>query len=314
MFERYTEQARRVIFYARHEAVKAGHKEIETIDLLRGLGHEWPQLKKALDLSIRLYAAEKPHREKEDVPESWWPRVSGKIRSSSGEMIPFSEASKNALRYAVESAEHAESKVITIRHLLVGVSREDALISKLLAEEGVSPEDFPWPEKSESHPGPVRHQSVGIGYDYHRLVEGRKLILGGVEVPFGKGLTGHSDGDVLTHAICDALLGAAGLGDLGQHFPDTDPQWKDVSSLELLAQVLVFLKGKNLRVVQVDSVVMAERPKLAPHFDPMREMLAGALGLEPGQVNVKAKTTEGLGAVGRGEAMAAQAVALLESA
>ncbi len=153
---------------------------------------------------------------------------------------------------------------------------------------------------------------VGIGYDYHRLETGRKLVLGGVEIPFGKGLAGHSDGDVLTHAICDALLGAAGLGDLGQHFPDTDPKWKDASSLDLLARVVKMVGEKGLRVAQVDSVVIAEAPKLAPHCARMRETLARALGLDPAEVNVKAKTTEGLEAVGRGEAMAAQAVVLVD--
>ena len=155
---------------------------------------------------------------------------------------------------------------------------------------------------------------VGIGYDYHRLEAGRKLVLGGVEIPHSKGLAGHSDGDVLTHAICDALLGAAGLGDLGQHFPDTDPKWKGASSLKLLAQVVEMLRAKGLRPTQVDSVVLAEEPKLAPHFVRMLETLARVLGVEPAEVNVKAKTTEGLEALGRGEAMAAQAIALLESA
>ena len=155
---------------------------------------------------------------------------------------------------------------------------------------------------------------VGIGYDYHRLEAGRKLILGGVEIPHSKGLAGHSDGDVLTHAICDALLGAAGLGDLGQHFPDTDPKWKDALSLDLLARVVKLIGEKGLRVAQVDSVVITQEPKLAPHFVRMRETLARVLGVEPAEVNVKAKTTEGLEALGRGEAMAAQAIALLESA
>ncbi len=154
---------------------------------------------------------------------------------------------------------------------------------------------------------------VGIGYDYHRLVEGRKLVLGGVEIPFGKGLAGHSDGDVLTHAICDALLGAAGLGDIGQHFPDSDPQWKGADSMQFLARVVELLGEKGLRVAQVDCIVLAQEPKLAPHFARMRERLAKTLGIEQAQVNVKAKTTEGLEAIGRGEAMAAQAVALLES-
>jgi len=153
---------------------------------------------------------------------------------------------------------------------------------------------------------------AGIGYDYHRLVEGRRLILGGVEVPFTKGLSGHSDGDVLTHAIADALLGAAGLGDIGQHFPDTGPKWKGVNSLELLARVRDLLGEKGLRVAQVDSVVIAQEPKLAPYFERMRETLARTLGMEPARVNVKAKTTEGLEAIGRGEAMAAQAVVLVE--
>ena len=154
---------------------------------------------------------------------------------------------------------------------------------------------------------------VGLGYDYHRLVEGRKLILGGVEIPFPKGLAGHSDGDVLTHAICDALLGAAGLADIGQFFPDTDPKWKDASSLALLARVVEAVGEQGLAVVQVDTVIIAQQPKLARHFPRMREKLAEVLGVEPAQIGVKAKTTEGLEAIGRGEAMAAQAVALLES-
>jgi 2-C-methyl-D-erythritol 2,4-cyclodiphosphate synthase len=153
---------------------------------------------------------------------------------------------------------------------------------------------------------------VGIGFDYHRLTTGRKLKLGGVEIPFAKGLAGHSDGDVLTHAICDALLGAAGLGDLGQHFPDTDPQWKGANSLALLSRVVRLLGERGLHVAQVDSVVIAQEPKLAPYFARMQEALAQALGIEAANVNVKAKTTEGLEAIGRGEAMAAQAVALVE--
>jgi len=153
---------------------------------------------------------------------------------------------------------------------------------------------------------------LGLGFDYHRLVEGRKLVLGGVEIPHSKGLAGHSDGDVLTHALCDAILGAAGLGDLGQHFPDTDPQWNDANSLKLLARVVELAKQKGLRVAQVDTVVIAEQPKLAQYFDRIRSTLARVLGLDPAQVNVKAKTTEGLEAVGRGEAIAAHALAVLE--
>jgi 2-C-methyl-D-erythritol 2,4-cyclodiphosphate synthase len=154
---------------------------------------------------------------------------------------------------------------------------------------------------------------VGIGYDFHRLIAGRKLVLGGVGIPHNKGLAGHSDGDVLTHALCDAILGAAGLGDIGLHFPDTDPKWKDARSLDLLASVVKLVGGKGLRIAQVDAVVVAEQPKLSPWFSEMRETLGRILGLPPAQINVKAKTTEGLEATGRGEAIAAHAIVLLES-
>lgn len=154
---------------------------------------------------------------------------------------------------------------------------------------------------------------VGIGYDLHRLAEGRKLILGGVEVPFEKGPVGHSDGDVLAHAICDALLGAAGLGDIGKHFPDTDPKWRGVSSLLFLEHVRLLVHELGLRIAHIDAVVVIERPKLGPHFPAMRDALAKALGIRPEQINLKAKTNEGVDAVGRGEAVAAHAVATLES-
>ena len=152
---------------------------------------------------------------------------------------------------------------------------------------------------------------IGIGYDIHRLVEGRKLVLGGVEIPFEKGLLGHSDSDVLTHAICDALLGAAALGDIGTHFPDSDPRWAGASSLEFLSGVVELVTGKGYRVANVDATVMAERPKLMPYVQAMREKLASVLQIDVDHVNIKAKTNEGLESVGRGEAMAAQAVAVL---
>ena len=153
----------------------------------------------------------------------------------------------------------------------------------------------------------------GIGYDLHRLAAGRKLVLGGVEVPFEKGPVGHSDGDALAHAICDALLGAAGLGDMGTHFPDTDPKWKDTHSLRFLEHVRGLLAERRLRIMHLDAIVITERPKLGPHFAAMREALAQALGIEASRINLKAKTNEGVGAVGRGEAIAAQAIATLES-
>lgn len=152
---------------------------------------------------------------------------------------------------------------------------------------------------------------IGMGYDIHRLVEGRPLVLGGVEIPFEKGLLGHSDSDVLAHAIADAMIGAVALGDIGTHFPDTDPQYKGISSLELLTRVTDLIEEHGLQLANLDSVILAERPRLAPHIPDMRRQLASALKVAAERVSVKAKTGEGLDAVGRGEAMAAQAVVLL---
>ncbi len=153
---------------------------------------------------------------------------------------------------------------------------------------------------------------AGIGHDLHRLAEGRKLVLGGVEVPFHKGPVGHSDGDALAHAICDALLGAAGLGDIGTHFPDTDPKWKDVSSLRFLERVRDLLAEHQLRISHMDAIVITEKPKLGPHFPAMREALAKSLGISVSAINLKAKTNEGVDAIGHGEAIAAQAIVTLE--
>ena len=153
---------------------------------------------------------------------------------------------------------------------------------------------------------------IGHGYDVHLLVLERKLILGGVEVPYEKGLLGHSDADVLTHAVMDALLGAAGLGDIGKHFPDTDPAYAGADSMKLLEHVAGLLRARGWQVSNVDATILAQRPKLAPYIPAMRRTLAGHLGLEEEQVNVKATTEEGLGFTGSGEGMAAHAVCLLE--
>ena len=154
---------------------------------------------------------------------------------------------------------------------------------------------------------------TGIGVDSHAFAEGRPLVLGGVEIAYERGLAGHSDADVLTHALIDALLGAAGLGDIGQHFPDTDPAYAGADSLALLREVLSRLDAAGLRPAQVDTTVMMERPKLAPHREAIRATLAAALGLPPEVVNVKATTGEGMGFVGRGEGVAALAVATVEA-
>ncbi len=157
------------------------------------------------------------------------------------------------------------------------------------------------------------HIRSGIGYDIHRLEAGRRLVLGGVEIDADRGLAGHSDADVLAHAIGDALLGALALGDLGAHFPPGEPEFRDISSLELLRRIVAMIAGRDGRVLHVDATVIAETPRLAPHVPAMRRELAGALGVSVDSVSVKATTHEGIGALGRSEAMAAQAVATVEA-
>nr|WP_295266249.1 2-C-methyl-D-erythritol 2,4-cyclodiphosphate synthase [uncultured Blautia sp.] len=152
---------------------------------------------------------------------------------------------------------------------------------------------------------------VGMGYDVHKLTEGRKLILGGVDIPWEKGLLGHSDADVLIHAVMDALLGAAALGDIGKHFPDTDPAYKGISSVKLLVHVAGLLREHGYEVGNIDATIIAQKPKMAPHIPQMRKNMAEALGIPESKINVKATTEEGLGFTGTGEGMAAQAICML---
>lgn len=166
-------------------------------------------------------------------------------------------------------------------------------------------------QAADARPAAVR---IGTGYDLHRLVAGRPLVLAGVRVPFDRGLQGHSDADIACHAVTDAILGAAGVGDIGRLYPDTDPRWKDADSVGLLAAAAAVVREAGYAIVNVDVTVIAERPKLVPYLDAMRANLAGALGIEPGAVSIKGKTNEGVGDVGRGEAMACHAVALVQTA
>ena len=154
---------------------------------------------------------------------------------------------------------------------------------------------------------------IGMGYDVHRLVDDRKLIIGGVDIPYEKGLLGHSDADVLLHAIMDALLGAAAMGDIGKHFPDTDPAYKGISSIELLKRVGTLLEEHLFLIENIDATIIAQAPKMRQHIDSMRENIADALGIEVSQVNVKATTEEGLGFTGNGEGISAQAICMLTS-
>ena len=153
---------------------------------------------------------------------------------------------------------------------------------------------------------------VGIGYDIHRLVEDRKLLLGGVEIPYFKGLLGYSDGDVVIHAIADAMLGALALGDIGQHFPNTDPEYKDISSDKILARVSAMVTAKNFSINNIDTMILAEEPKIYPFRAKMVETLAGVLGVDKEKINIKATTNEGVGSLGKGDAIAAYAVVTLE--
>lgn len=152
---------------------------------------------------------------------------------------------------------------------------------------------------------------VGIGYDSHRLAEGRRLILGGIEIPFEKGLLGHSDADVLSHAIIDAVIGALGIGDIGRLFPDTDSQWKDASSIALLRYVIDLMRANEYEISWIDSVIIAEKPKLSPFIEEMKKMISSS-GVPPGSINIKVKTNEGMGFTGQGEGIAAYAVCLLK--
>lgn len=153
---------------------------------------------------------------------------------------------------------------------------------------------------------------AGIGYDVHSFSKDRRLIIGGVEIPFDKGLSGHSDADVLLHAICDALLGAAGEGDIGRHFPNTDPAYKDISSLELLKRCVKTIDEKGYSIVNIDSVIIAEAPKFAPHVDKMIDKISDAAKISKGAINIKATTNEKMGFIGKGEGIAAYAVCILQ--
>ena len=154
---------------------------------------------------------------------------------------------------------------------------------------------------------------IGIGYDVHQLVTGRKLVLGGVAIPFEKGLFGHSDADVLIHAVCDALLGATGMGDIGLHFPDTDPEYKDISSIKILVKTYKLVSSKNFKIINLDSTIFADAPKISPYSEAMQKNIARTIEIEPECVNVKATTFEGLGMIGKGEGIGAICVVLIQS-
>jgi len=240
-----------------------------------------------------------------------------------GFSFPSDSSVKLAFDAAEKNADKFGSKWIATAHLLFGIFIADSSLAAKMAAAGWNEQRAI--EACQNYMDGAEQNTVaeqigkweprisrcGIGYDLHRLEAGRKLIIGGIEVPFDKGPVGHSDGDVLAHALCDALLGAAGLGDIGTHFPDTDPKWKGANSLLFLEHARKLLDAKHFQIEYVDAVVIMERPKLGPHFPKMRETLAKSLAVFPEQIHVKAKTNEGVDAVGRGEAIACHVAATL---
>lgn len=303
MFEKFDEEARRCIFMARLAAITDKTKTIGLPQLLAGIRKERPEFFRGVDW------------QKSTVKLARLSPESLHDASQSKTEIPLDAKARRALTAVPEIARKSGSVQMTAAHLLAAVLSIDARLRKQLQKAGLNKEGAP--VKSAARQGAInRKEQVsrsGIGYDLHRLVEKRKLMIGGIEVPFEKGSMGHSDGDVLCHAICDALLGAASMGDIGTHFPDTDEKWRGVSSLVFLRQVRQYLERKNWKIAHIDAVVMAERPKLGPHFPNMRAAIAKSLSISPDQINLKAKTNEGLGEIGRGEAVAAHVIATIEN-
>ncbi|MFI5127382.1 MAG: 2-C-methyl-D-erythritol 2,4-cyclodiphosphate synthase [Candidatus Acidiferrales bacterium] len=302
MFEKFNEEARRCIFMARLAAITEKSKNIGLPHLLAGIRKESPAIFRNVNW------AKLPLKLARLSPESLH-----SASQATGE-IPLDAKAKRVLAAAPEIAKKLHADQITPTHLLAAILASDAKLRKQFQKAGIT-------ETSTKSAAAQRAQGAerlriarsGIGYDLHRLAVNRKLMIGGIEVPFEKGSVGHSDGDVLGHAICDALLGAACLGDIGTHFPDSDPKWRGVSSLVFLRQVRQYLERKNWKIRHIDAIVVAERPKLGPHFPAMRAALAKSLGITAEQINLKAKTHEGLGEIGRGEALAAHVIATIES-
>ena len=300
MFENFSEEAKRCIFMARLAAITEKAKTIGLPHLLAGIRKENPGIFRGADWKkIPLKLARLSPEELKQASQA------------TGE-IPLDAKLKKALGAAPELAKKTGSAQVASPQLLAAIFSVDSKLRKQMMKAGLSKERVETKTAARAESGKIAARS-GIGYDLHRLVENRKLMLGGIEVPFEKGTLGHSDGDVLCHAICDALLGAASLGDIGTHFPDSDPKWRGVSSLVFLRQVRQYLERKNWAIAHIDAVVVAERPKLGPHFPGMRAAISKSLGVAPEQVNLKAKTNEGLGELGRGEAVAAHAIATIQS-
>jgi len=307
MLERFTEKARRVIFFGRYEAGKYGSSHIEAFHLLLGFAREEGHVLRKMGVGA------------DRIRQSY--EASSKVRAPipSSVEIQLSSESKRIVRRAAKEADKLGHRNIGAEHLLLAILAECRKVRKEMEKIGLTEHEARQATRIDSVEPAMKRQDqkkiregigrTGIGYDLHRLEADRKLMIGGVHVPFDKGPVGHSDGDVLAHAICDALLGAAGMGDIGKHFPDTDPKWKGANSLIFLDHLRKLFENQGLQIIHIDAVIVTERPKLGTHFPAMRESLAKALGIETDRINLKAKTNEGVDAIGRGEAIAAHVVA-----
>lgn len=299
MLENFDEAAQRCIFMGRLAAITDKSNTITPLHLLAGIHKEAPGLFRGVDwgkskISLVRLSPGNLH----------------KASQASGE-VPLDKKARKALSAASEMAKKENRERVAPNHLLAGIFSGEARLRKQLEKAGLARES-PSRKAGPRQRSETGSSRSGIGYDLHRLSQNRKLMIGGIQIPFEKGSEGHSDGDVLSHAICDALLGAAGMGDIGTHFPDSDPKWRGVSSLVFLRQVRQYLERRNWNIRHIDAIVIAERPKLGSYFPAMREVLAKSLGIGSERINLKAKTNEGLGEIGRGEAIAAQAIATIE--
>ncbi len=329
-FERFSDKARAAFYFAFLGSIREGSEKVKPIHLLLGIHCSKPQVFDGVNFTQLGVAPIDANNAGQIQGEMQKRMMKAQIASgkegTSGEMSlmsSFTPSGKAAMESAAECSETFGARTVGTPHLVYGILKADPdLAAKLrranLGEERVVSlcRDYKDGEEGESMSQTIekmrgRTFRSGIGYDLHRLAEGRKLIVGGIELPFDKGPVGHSDGDVLAHAMCDALLGAAGAGDIGTHFPDTDPKWKGANSLLFLEHARKLLDEKNFAIEWIDAVVITEKPKLGPHFPKMREALAKALGVSVDHIHLKAKTNEGVDAIGRGEAMAAHVVATL---
>jgi 2-C-methyl-D-erythritol 2,4-cyclodiphosphate synthase len=332
VLERFSDEARTAFYWAHLCTLRENQKQVSPAHLLVGLQCANKKLFSAEDLArvglapLDVRDIEKVQQEMQRLSmEASLTAAQEQEDTAVGYSIPLTATGKLAIDTATRCAESFGAKTIGTAHFLYGIFSGDTVLAGKLVANGWTEDrilslcrEYRDGKEGQSMQEAFdrmrpRVSRCGIGYDLHRLEAGRPLIVGGIELPFDKGPMGHSDGDVLAHALCDALLGAAGLGDIGRHFPDNDPKWKGADSMVFLEHAKKLLDEKKFAIEHVDAVVILEKPKLGPHFPKMQEKLAKALSVDPEKIHLKAKTNEGVDAVGRGEAIAAHVVATLSS-